>query len=256
MIYILLPVYNEEAHIQKLVESIAGVLSGRDYKIIAVDDGSSDRTVQILQNLNKGNIQILRHNVNLSIGAVYSTGISHILDEALDSDVLVLMEADLTSPAEMIVKLEEELVQKNKDIVIGSRFLKQGGYEKFPLKRLCFSLGANTLMRWFFPLEGIGDYTIFLRAYRIALLRKAVIYFGKCNFLQTRGFVSNVELLVKCSLFTRNISEVPLRYNYGLKKNRSKMRVVSTILEYFGLIFYLREIIRKFHSRERLVIEG
>ncbi len=255
MIYILLPVYNEESHIQKLLEDIAEVISGHEYEIIAVDDGSSDRTVEIIESLKLNGMTVLRHNINLSIGAVYATGSNHSLQKARDEDVLILMESDLTSPAEMIKKMYEELVGKELDIVIGSRFEREGGYKKFPLDRMCFSLGANTLMRLFFPLNKIKDYTIFLRAYRVSLLKKVFLFFGPSNCLQTRGFVSNVELLIKCSLFTKKISEIPLVYNYGLKKNRSKMRVLHTIIEYFGLIFYLREIVRKFRYCKRPIVE-
>ncbi|MCH8156478.1 MAG: glycosyltransferase [Nitrospinae bacterium] len=250
MVYILLPVYNEESHIKNLLENITSVMSGLSFKVIVVDDGSSDQTEPIVRNMNLDNVVILRHNINLSIGAVYSTGINYILHEANEEDVLVLMEADLTSPAEIVLTLRNELLEKDRDLVIGSRFLKTGGYKNFPVQRSVLSLGANALMRILFPIEGVSDYTIFVRAYRVTLLKKVFEFFGPYNCLQSKGFVSNVELLVKCSLFTQKISEVPFLYNYGLKKNRSKLGVLRTLLEYFSFIFYMRLIVQKVRSRK------
>ncbi|KMP12136.1 hypothetical protein UR09_01790 [Candidatus Nitromaritima sp. SCGC AAA799-A02] len=256
MIFILLPVYNEESHIKNLLENIASVLSDMSFKIIVVDDGSSDQTVPIIREMNWDRVVVLRHNINLSIGAVYSTGINHVLLEAKDEDLLILMEADLTSPAEIVRTLREELLEKDCDLVIGSRFKKTGGYRNFPLQRSVLSLGANALMRIVFPIKNVTDYTIFVRAYRINLLRKVFEFFGPCNCLQSKGFVSNVELLVKCSLFTEKISEVPFLYNYGLKKSPSKLGVLRTLFEYFSFILYMRLIVKKVRSKKPLITDS
>jgi len=251
MLYILLPVFNEEAHIRKLLDNIDTALPGREHKIIIVDDGSTDRTVEIARESGRDHVTVLSHNINLSIGAVYSTGINHIRQEAEDGDVLVLMESDLTSPAGMIHVLADEITERGRDLVIASRYRGQGGYANFPLTRTLFSYGANYFMRFFFPIPGVRDYTIFLRAYRVGLLKKVFTFFGPANTLQTRGFVSNAELLVKCSLFTDNISEVAFTYNYGLKENPSKLRALKTMLEYFSFVFYMKEVARKFQSRKK-----
>ncbi len=245
MLYILLPVFNEEDHIQQLLDNIDAVLPDTPHKIIVVNDGSTDRTVEIVNGLRRANVVLLSHNINQSIGAVYSTGLNHALKEALDEDILVLMESDLTSPAEMINTLKDEIISNDKDLAIASRYSSLGGYKNFPLMRTVFSRGANFLMRFFFPIPGVRDYTIFLRGYRIRLLREVFNFFGPTNTLQTRGFVSNAELLVKCSLFTSRISEKPFTYNYGLKQNPSKLRALKTMLEYFVFIFYMRDVIQK-----------
>ena len=249
MIYILLPVFNEEDHIKELLEEIRNALSDEIFKVIVVDDGSIDRTLDIATKLEFPEIQFISHNINLSIGAVYQTGITNIIREAEDHDIMVIMEADLTSPPHMIKTIKETLVDQNLDIVIASRYNDEGGYKNFPIIRTVCSLSANYLMRIFFPIKNVRDYTIFFRGYRIALLKKVFSYLGEHNCLQTRGFVSNAELLIKCSLFTENIGEIPFTYNYIVKKNPSKLGILRTAIEYFSFIFYMKEVIKKVRSK-------
>jgi dolichol-phosphate mannosyltransferase len=251
MIYILIPVFNEEDHIQKLIEEICEALSGESFNIVIVDDGSLDQTANIVKNLDRKEVRIISHNINLSIGAVYQTGINNIIQEAEDNDILVLMEADLTCPPPMIKTIKSAIVEQNLDVVVASRFSKQGEYKNFPIMRTLYSLSCNYMMQFLFPIKHARDYTMFFRGYRVALLKKVFSYFGLYNCLQTRGFVSNTELLIKCSLFTEKIGEIPFTYDYIVKQNRSKLRVFRTIIEYFGFIFYMQDLINKFRSRNK-----
>jgi len=100
-------------------------------------------------------------------------------------------------------------------------------------------------MKKYFPIPGVSDYTIFYRAYRIGIIRKAVRAYGMFGLIQSRGFVANAEFLVKLSLFTTRISEIPFTYDYGQKKGSSKIGVIRTIAEYFLVVTYLSEIVRK-----------
>ena len=251
MIYILLPVFNEEAHIQKLLEKICKTLSGESFEIVVIDDGSTDRTVNIICELNFKEVRVISHNINLSIGAVYQTGILSIIKDAGDDDVLVIMESDLTSLPEMIKLIRQEIFEKNLDIVIASRFSGSGGYKNFPILRTIYSKSVNFLMRILCPIRNVYDYTVFFRGYRISLLKNVFSYFGNSNCLQTRGFASNTELLVKCSLFTNFIGEIPFVYDYVVKQNPSKLRVIKTIIEYFDFLFYMKDIIRKVRLQQK-----
>ena len=252
MIYVLLPVFNEEAHIKKLLEGIRRALSEESFKIVVVNDGSTDRTVEIIRELNFNEVHVISHNINLSIGAVYQTGILNIIKNAEDEDILVLMESDLTSPPEVIKTILQAISEQKLDLVIASRYKNEGGYENFSWMRTIYSKSANLLMRYWFPIQNVSDYTIFFRGYRISLLKSVFSYFGNHNCLQTSGFVSNTELLVKCSLFTDQIGEIPFIYNYAAKHNASKLRVFWTIIEYFSFLFFMKDIIRKIRLRDEL----
>lgn len=242
MIFIILAIYNEEKSIKKLVGDIRVALENEEYKIIAVDDGSHDRSLSLLKEINDSDIIIARHKVNLSIGAVFSTGFSIALQEARSgNDVVVMMESDQTSDIKLLRSLIDEIRSKGQDIAIASRYIKCGGYLNFPLMRRAYSILANNMLRRFFPIDNVSDYTIFYRSYKVAVLRKVTDFFGPYNFIQFRGFVSNSEILIKAACFTKGISEIPFRYDYGNKKGKSKLSILSNILEYIGFVISMRK---------------
>ena len=58
--------------------------------------------------------------------------------------------------------------------------------------------------------------------------------------------VANAELLIKLSLLSPLVAEIPFVYDYGVKRGASKINVLRTINEYFVLVAYLRRLTRKF----------
>lgn len=245
MIFVILAIYNEEKSLPVLIADIRDVLKKESYKIIAVDDGSSDLSHHILQKLKKDDIIIAKHRVNLSIGAVFSTGFNITLKESKsEDDIVVVMESDQTSDSELLTHIIDEIRYNGNDISIASRYINGGGYVRFPLLRRLYSICANNILRKYFPISGVSDYTIFYRSYRIKLLRQAMEFFGLYNFIHFRGFVSNSEILIKAACFTEKISEIPFLYNYGNKKGKSKLHIFNNIFEYLYFIFSMKKIIK------------
>lgn len=253
MIHFLFPVYNEKDNLPALIGGIRRVMRGRPYRMVAVNDGSTDGSLELLRQLKQDDLVITGSVINMNVGAVFSTGIAEVLRAAADEDVMIIMESDQTSELDLILPMAGRIRDEGLDIVIASRYLPGGKYVNFPLPRLLFSHGANRLMRAFFPVGDVRDYTIFFRAYRVKVLRQATAHFGPFGLIQSKGFVANAELLVKLSLLTGKITEVPFVYNYGQKKGASKIRVFSTVNEYFVLINYLKRI---FAKQERLKKTG
>lgn len=246
MVYIILAIYNEERAIPSLVSDIRSVMKKGEYKIIAVDDGSSDDSLKILQELMDNDIIITPHKINLSIGAVFLTGFNKALEESKnDDDVIILMESDQTSDTELLKHLIDEIRCNGHDIAIASRFIKGGCYVNFPFLRKIYSVFANYLLSYFFPITGVKDYTIFYRSYRVGLLKKVRDFFGPYSFIQFRRFVSNSELLIKCSYFTKNFIEIPFSYDYSNKKGKSKLMPLQNIFEYIHFIFFMRHLEKK-----------
>ncbi len=174
MIYILLPSYNEEKNVRTLISKLEKLMVHENYKIIAVNDGSADRTLHVLKNIKSSRLVIVSYYINMSIGTAFSVGIDRILSESKnDNDIMIIMESDQTSEVELVKDLIFQINEENNDIVIASRYKKGGKYINFPFMRKIFSCGANWLMRIFFPVNNIRDYTIFFRAYRVSLFRTA-----------------------------------------------------------------------------------
>lgn len=245
-LYFLLPIYNEEANIASVISVLRAGQFGDEIKIVAVNDGSADRTSEILNALSGSDLIVLGTHVNMNVGAVFSSGIKYIVSKAQDGDLLVILESDQTSAIDLVPVMLDEIRFKGKDIVVASRYVAGGGYRNFPVTRLIFSHLANRLMQYVFPIPNVLDYTIFFRAYRISSLRAALPYFGDSGLIQTHGFVANAELLIKLSLLSPLVAEIPFVYDYGVKRGASKINVLRTINEYFVLVAYLRRLTRKF----------
>ena len=245
-LYFLLPIYNEEANIASVISGLRAGQFGDEIKIVAVNDGSADRTAAILNALSGSDLIVLGTHVNMNVGAVFSSGIKYIVSKAQDGDLLVILESDQTSAIDLVPVMLDEIRFNGRDIVVASRYVAGGGYRNFPVTRLIFSHLANRLMQYVFPIPNVLDYTIFFRAYRISSLRAALPYFGDSGLIQTHGFVANAELLIKLSLLSPLVAEIPFVYDYGVKRGASKINVLRTINEYFVLVAYLRRLTRKF----------
>lgn len=244
MLFIVIPAYNEEQNLSLLIPTIIQILYNNKipYKIIIANDGSRDGTKKVAESFAKKlPIQVVNHEVNKGIGAVFNSGLKAASDLAGNEDVIILMEADCTNdPAILPVMFNK--VKEGYSVVIGSRYLDRGGYHKFPIARLGLSIGANYLLKLLFPIKGAKDYTIFFRAYSANILKKAFRIY-KDRFITSDTFVANVEILLKLESLNINIYEIPLFYNYELKKGKSGMNVIKTLKEY--VFFIISEFTKK-----------
>jgi len=249
MVFFVLPIYNEEKNVRPLISGIRIAEKGEEFKIIAVNDGSADRSLSALKELAGDTLIIESSVINMNVGAVFSTGINRAIRESNDDDdVLVIMESDRTSNIDLAQALIQSITQKDNDIAIASRYQSGGKYVNFPIFRRVLSLGASSILRYYFPISGVQDYTIFFRAYRVGILKKAILFFGPFGLIQSKGFVANAELLIKLSLLTDKIVEVPFIYDYGKKVGKSKITIFRTVNEYFIAVRYLKRIFKKFEE--------
>jgi len=116
---IVIPAYNEEAAIGDDLDVIKRTMdsTGRPYEIIVVNDGSTDRTVEIVSS--RQGVQLVHHERNRGTGAARTTGI-----QAARGDVIIMTDGDGTYPNQDMPKLLECLEQC--DMVIGARRQEQG----------------------------------------------------------------------------------------------------------------------------------
>jgi len=124
---IILPAYNEDAHIGKVIDSIMK-LKEPCLDILVIDDGSKDNTANVVKNKN---VPIVRHPINLGYGAALQTGFRFAKDGGYK--YVITMDADGQHDPFSIPSLISTMESKDADVVIGSRFL-QGGY-RMPIAR-------------------------------------------------------------------------------------------------------------------------
>lgn len=121
---LVIPVFNEEKIISDTIKQIFA--KNPEFAIIAIDDGSSDNTLEVLQNLEKffPNLRVLSHSQNLGQWAALETWFSYIRKWKIKTDFIVTFDADGQMDVDDILNLQK-ILQKNPEIevVLGSRFL-------------------------------------------------------------------------------------------------------------------------------------
>ena len=101
-ISIVVPVYNEEANIELLVEQLGGVLNDRRYEIVFVDDGSRDGTLERIKALRETNSHL--HYLSLSRNFGHQNALKAGLDHA-SGDCVITMDGDLQHPPELVPRM-------------------------------------------------------------------------------------------------------------------------------------------------------
>lgn len=234
-VILLLPAYNEAENIGTLVERAAAVFDEYriEYRVVAVDDGSTDGTAAELARLTQRfPVSVVSHLRNRGLGETIRDGVEAALEGAHDDDVIVRMDGDNTHDPKYIPAMIDKL-HEGCDVVIASRFQPGGDQLGVPRNRAAFSRLANLFMKAVFPMRGVREYSCGYRAYRAGALRHVVEKFGR-NFIQLGGFgfCCTLEKLVKLHLLGARIGEIAFVHRYDLKLGASKMVANVTTLGY------------------------
>lgn len=236
-IYIILPAYNEELSIEKLLSRLQTTMTSLavGYEVLLVNDGSSDKTLDIARKWQgRMPLHVINHEHNKGIGEAWKSGLMTASNKAQSSDILITMDADNTHPPELIPTLMT-YIQNGYDLVIASRYVEGSQEIGLSARRKILSKVAGSLLRIFFPVKNVKDYTCGYRAYRAAIVRQAVAMYGE-TLIEEKGFTCIVEVLLKLRKLGISAYEAPLVLRYDHKGGESKMPVAKTILRYWTFI--------------------
>lgn len=243
MIWILLPAYNEAKSLPILLPKIDQTLREhhQQYRIVVVDDGSSDQTPVLLDRyIETLPLVVIRHPLNRGLGETERDGFEYIAAHSEGEDLIVRMDCDDTHDPSYIFELQQK-INEGYDVVNTSRFQPGGGQVAVSLYRSLVSRAANFFMRVMFNIPGTQDYSCGFRAYRSQVMRDAIQVFGN-NFIQLRGlgFTSTLETIIKLHLLGCRFAEVPFVLRYDRKQSSSKMVSSITTLGYLimAVLYY------------------
>ncbi len=212
-IIVTIPAYNEEFTIGKVIQDIKKIMSANrySYKILVVDDGSTDKTVEIAR---KAGAIVYSHPKNYGLAETFKTEVEQCLK--LNADIIVHTDADGQYLAEDIPKLIKD-VEKGNDLVLGSRFL--GKIEEMPwLKRFgnrFFSRIISGVARL-----KINDAQTGFRAFTRKVAEKLPI---------TSNFTYTQEQIIRAVRAKFRIKEVPV---YFAKRRNGQSRLVKSPFDY------------------------
>jgi dolichol-phosphate mannosyltransferase len=196
---IVIPAYNEERFIGRLLEQIKAVdlaPLGLQPEIIVVDDCSTDRTAEIVSAV--PGVTLHRMERNGGKGRAVRAGIASATGE-----FLIIQDADLEYDPQDYIPMMRSLLDGRADIVYGSRYLGRGRY---PNQSLGAYLGGRSLsaIGWLFTGRYLTDTVTALKLFR----REEIAALP----LETSGFELDHEITARMLARKRRIAEVPIRY--------------------------------------------
>ena len=186
-IFVLVPAYNEASVIEETINSLKKYFNN----IIVVNDGSTDDTENILKNFD---IKIINHPINIGVGGAFQTGFKYILMNHKDCIGVITFDADGQHKVKDAIKIANELINTEYEIIFGSRFL---GYEyKIPfIKR--FVLRFVSVITNFFTGIKLTDAHNGLKGFKTSAINKIDI--------RLDGYAYETELI-------RQVSEKSISY--------------------------------------------
>lgn len=126
---VIIPAFNEEESIVKTVNDIKENSPSFDY--VVVNDCSTDNTVKVCK---ENNINFIDLPINLGIGGAVQTG--YMYAKKYGYDIAVQFDGDGQHDAKYLDKLASELVDKDLDMIIGSRFITNEGFQSSGIRRI------------------------------------------------------------------------------------------------------------------------
>lgn len=222
---LVIPAYNEVDSAAKLFESLVDLetsLPSYEFQFIIVDDGSSDRTVEVLRDLlrHRDNAIVIEHSENRGIAAAIMTGVHHAA-----SEIVCSMDFDCSYEPIQMGKLLP-LMTDEIDLVTASPYHPDGGVLNVPEWRLLISRCASIAYRLVTGLN-LYTYTSCFRVYR----RSSILNME----LRNEGFVGVAELLWRLHRRGANIVECPAVLSVR-EFGQSKMRVVQVTMRHLRLL--------------------
>lgn len=229
---IVAPVYNEAEGIEQVVQYWLKVLQENraNAEIVLANDGSTDRTLEILENLSQQipSLKVVSYTPNRGYGYALKTAIRASKGQwviTLDSDGQFDL-ADFPS----LLKLQNE---QQLDFVTGYRMKKKDN-----LFRVIADRSLNLIVRTMFPVS-LRDTNCAMKLIRGDLARTLNI--------EAKGYPTPTEITVKLITLGAKTSEIGVHHLERLQ-GQSKLKFFRTVISFFRFLFYLRKKVRLYKA--------
>jgi len=234
---VIIPARDEEESLPETLHDIHTqfTAAGIPHEIVAVDDGSKDKTWEVLQNLKNTSIPTLAPVKNPGPHG-FGRAIIYGLDHSRGDAVVIMMADASDSPADAIKYWR--LLNEGWDCAFGSRFIKGGKVIDYPKIKLLVNRLANFLVRLGFH-HGLNDTTNAFKAYRRAVI-------DGCRPLISPHFNLTVEIPLKAIVRGFSWTIIPISWT-NRKHGVAKLKIKEMGSRYFFICAYVW--LEKYFSR-------
>ena len=201
---VLIPTYNEKENITAILHAVLGLSS--DFHVLIIDDNSPDGTASIVESLMGKFLHrlfLLKRPGKQGLGTAYIEGFKWALDH--NYDYIFEMDADFSHNPNDLDRLLQAC-EKGADVAIGSRYVKGGETENWPIDRKIYSLGGSAYTRIITGMP-IKDPTAGFVCYKNEVL--ANINLDAIKFI---GYAFQIEMKFAAWKLGYKIKEVPITF--------------------------------------------
>jgi len=202
---VIIPTYNEKENIANIIKAVFSL--DVPFHVLIVDDGSPDGTAKIVKELQVAYpdaLHIIERQGKLGLGTAYIRGFRFGIEQKYD--FICEMDADFSHPPKKLIELRAACIDQNKDVAVGSRYIKGGKCVNWPWDRLILSYGASwyvKLITWM----GVNDPTAGFVCYRRKVLE--TLDLDKIRFI---GYAFQIEMKYAARTLGFSIVEVPITF--------------------------------------------
>jgi dolichol-phosphate mannosyltransferase len=201
---VIIPTYNEKENIEAIIHAV--IVLGNQYHVLVVDDGSPDGTANIVKDLMQAHpdkIFIQERKGKLGLGTAYIHGFKWALDNQYD--YIFEMDADFShNPLDLDRLLAA--CENGADVAIGSRYVKGGATENWPLDRLIYSKGGSLYTRIITGMP-VKDPTAGFICYN-----RRVLASMQLDHIQFIGYAFQIEMKFAAWRLGFKLKEVPIKF--------------------------------------------
>jgi len=202
---VIIPTYNEKENIAAIINAVMALPT--PFNILVIDDGSPDGTATIVKAKQKefeGKIFIEERNGKLGLGTAYILGFKWAVEKGYD--YILQMDADFSHNPKDLQRLYSACFHNDVDLAIGSRYVKHGKIENWPIDRMLLSYFASLYVRLITWIP-VKDTTAGFVCYRKKVLEQ--LNLEKIEFV---GYAFQVEMKFAIWKSGFKIIEVPITF--------------------------------------------
>ena len=221
---IIIPVYNEEKTIANIIDRVISVKLplNMEREIVIVDDGSKDRTKEILRVYQHHPLIRIFHQENYGKTTALLSGIARAT-----GDILLIQDADLEYDPAQYPLLLAPILEKKSDVVYGSRFL--GSIQKMAFINRLANIISNIALRLLYRVN-LTDVNTCFKVFRKGIVQDLNI----CS----KHFAFETEVTVKLMKRGIKIMEVPIDYAARTRWEGKKINWLHALEMFWPIIKY------------------